>query len=114
VHALTATAADNAGNTTSAATSFSVTVAPQSLCTLTTRFVQSSAKYQALPAFANAATTLLVNAACSLLTTVGPKLKPADKAQFIAAYKDAAQTLVKPGWLTQSQAATLKGLASAL
>jgi len=113
-HPVSATATDNAGNGASASSSFTVTVTSASLCTLTTQFVDGSAKVQALRGIARAAVDALVKGACTVLTNLGPKLKPAQNAQFIAAYQDAVQALVKPGWLTQGQADTLKGLAGAL
>ena len=57
---------------------------------------------------------LLVKVGCSYLTSVGPKLKPAQQQAFINAYDKAVQALVGPGWLSQDQATTLKGLAGAL
>jgi hypothetical protein len=57
MHTLSATATDYAGNSASAQTSYSVTVTIGSLCTLTNRFVQGSAKYAALSARQKAGVT---------------------------------------------------------
>ena len=113
-HAVSAGATDHAGNTRAASSSFTVTVTSASLCTLTTQFVQSSAKYQKLNALSRKLVDVLVSTACNVLTNIGPKVKPAQKTQFIAAYEQAVQVLVQPGWLTQSQAATLRSFAAAL
>ena len=113
-HPVSASATDNAGNTLAASSSFSVTVTSASLCTLTTQFVQSSAKYQKLGALPRKLVDVLVSTACNVLTNIGPKAKPAQKTQFIAAYEQAVQALVQPGWLTQNQAATLRSFVGAL
>jgi hypothetical protein len=43
-----------------------------------------------------------------------PQLKPAQKALFVAGYKQLVQSLANDGWLTASQAATLTKFANAL
>jgi hypothetical protein len=53
-------------------------------------------------------------AACRALTAIVPKLNAKQKALFVSGYKGALNALVKQGWLTQAQAATLTSLASAL
>ena len=113
-HSVSANAADVAGNTLVASASFSVTVTSASLCALTTQFVQSSAKYRGLGTLQRKLVDALVNVSCNVLTNFGPKLKPAQKSQFVAAYKQAVQALVQPGWLTQSQADALKSLVDGL
>ena len=113
-HTLSATATDRAGNTSSASTTFTVNVSPSALSALTKQFVQSSAKYLALRLPQRAAVDALVTAACNFLLNIGPATAPAAKAQFINAYKQGVQALVAPGWLTASQANTLKTLASSI
>jgi len=113
-HTVSASATDNAGNTGHGSATFTVTVSSAGLCALTGRFVDGSAKYAALKPVQKAAVDVLVKVGCSLLTPVGPNLSPAQKKAFVNAYDDAVQALVKPGWLTQAQATTLKGLAGAL
>jgi hypothetical protein len=113
-HPVSATATDNAGNIATASSSFSVTVTSTSLCTLTNQFVQGSANFRRLGTLQKKVVDLLVSGACNVLTNIGPKVKPAQKTQFITAYKQAVQALVQPGWLTQSQADSLKNLAGAL
>jgi hypothetical protein len=54
---------------------------------------------------------LLVSAACDIPTNVGPKLAPSAAANFITAYEGATETLVKSGWVTQTQATDLDNLA---
>jgi hypothetical protein len=113
-HTLSASATDNAGNTGHGSTTFSVTVSSASLCTLTGQFVDGSKKYGTLKPFQKALVDLAVRNGCSLLTSVGPNVKPAQKQAFINAYANAVQALVGPGWLSQAQAKILQGLAGAL
>jgi hypothetical protein len=113
-HTLSASASDNAGNTSTAAASYTVTVTPASLCTLTSQFVQGSTKYQQLNALSRLVVNALVSAGCSLLTEIGPQVKPAQAATFIAAYQQAVQGLAGSGWLTQAQAGVLKTFAGSL
>ena len=113
-HTLSADATDRAGNTGSASTTFTVTVHSAGLTALTRQFVQSSARYQALRTGQRAAVDAVVTAACNLLLNIRPALAPAQKAQFINAYKQAVQALVAPGWLTATQAVTLRALADAI
>ena len=114
LHTLSGTATDKAGNTGTGSTTFTVTVNSADLCTLNTQFVDSSNKYQALLPVQRLVVNVLVKSACTILTSVGPKLLPNQKAPFINAYDQAVQALVAPGWLTQTQANTLTGLAAAL
>ena len=111
---ITRTATDNAGNSGSGSISFTITVDPPSLCTLTRQFVQGSAAYQALSPAAQRRVDATVAAACTLLSRIGPKLHPAEKANYITAYKDAVHVLAHAGWLTTPQANTLATLADAL
>jgi hypothetical protein len=113
-HTLSASATDNAGNTNTASVSYTVTVTSASLCTLTSQFVQGSAKYQQLNALSKLVVNALVSAGCSLLTEIAPQLKPAQAATFIAAYQQAVQALAGAGWLTQAQAGALKTFAASL
>ena len=111
---ITRTASDNAGNSGTGSTSFTITVDPASLCTLTRQFIQGSAAYQSLSQAARRRVDATVAAACTILTRIGPKLHPAEKANYITAYKDAVHELAHAGWLTTSQANTLTTLADAL
>ena len=113
-NSVTRSASDNAGNTGTATTSFTVVVNSQSLCALTSQFVQASPKYQALSPAAKRVVDAIVSAACAYLTNIGPATRPDQKTKFIKAYKDAAQALARNGWLTQAQATTLSKLADGL
>jgi hypothetical protein len=113
-HTLSAQATDNAGNVGSGSATFTVTVRPADLCTLTTQFVHGSAKYQAAGPLARAVVSALVTVACNVLLDFAPSAKPAVKAQLIAAYGQSVQALVQQGWLTASQAATLTALAGSI
>lgn len=109
-----ATATDVAGNTGAASTTFTVTVTPGSLCTLTTKFVQSSPKYLALKPVQQAQVTRLANALCVRAALISPHLTPAKKAAAIAAYQKGVDALAAAGWMSTAQAAVLKSLAAAL
>jgi hypothetical protein len=87
---------------------------PGSLCRLTKQYIQGSAKYQALPASKRAAVDKLATALCASLEACVPKLKPAQKAILVSQYKAGVAALVPLGWLTATQAATLKALADEL
>ncbi len=113
-HRVLATAIDNAGNSTTATTTFTVTVAAGSLGTLTTQFVQGSAKYQALPSSLRVAVDTLAANLSRQLNSLVPSLTPTQKAVFITVYKNSVSALASLGWLTPAQAATLKTLAGAL
>ena len=113
-HTLSASATDNVGNIGNGSATFTVSVSSADLCTLTTQFVDSSPKYTMLKPVPKAVVNLLVRVGCSLLTPVGPSMRPAQKQVFIGAYDSWVQALVGPGWLTQAQATTLEGLAVAL
>jgi hypothetical protein len=113
-HPLSATATDNAGNMSSASTSFTVQVTPGGLCLLTKQFIQKSAKYQAAPAGARALADQLATALCQQLQTFVPSLSPGQKAALIAAFKNGVTALVPLGWLLPGEAAKLKALADAL
>ncbi|MFI5053447.1 MAG: hypothetical protein ACHQDE_03720 [Acidimicrobiia bacterium] len=105
-HTLSASATDNAGNTGTGSMTFTVMVTPADLCTLTGQFVHSSSKYQALRPVQKAVVNRLVGEGCSVLTST--------RLRLINAYKRVVQALAARGWLTQSQASTLNGLADAL
>jgi hypothetical protein len=113
-HTLSANAIDNAGNTSSASASYTVTVTPSSLCALTTNFVQGSAKYQQLNVLARLVLNAVLSAGCELLTDIGPQLKPSQATAFTGAYEQAVQSLAGSGWLTQAQAGVLKTFVVAL
>jgi streptogramin lyase len=87
---------------------------PTQLCQLTVSYVESSAKYQALPASARNAINQLSTLACNQLGTMGPKLTARQLALAITAYKAAVTALANGGWLTSSQASTLTAMASNL
>jgi Tol biopolymer transport system component len=113
-NALTATATDRAGNSKSVTANVVVTVSASSLCTLTTTFVQGSAKYKALPAILRAVTNALVTVVCNELDRLAGKLTAAQKAKAVAAYKTGLDPLVSGGWLTSDQRTTLRRWADAL
>jgi hypothetical protein len=113
-HTLSATATDNAGNSAAAQTSYSVKVTIASLCTLTNRFVQGSAKYAALTAKQKASVNALGQVTCGFLTAIGTKLNAKQTQVLIAGYKAGVGSLAKQGWLSTAQATTLRNLTSSL
>jgi hypothetical protein len=113
-HTLNANATDNAGNTGSSSTIFTVIVTVGPLCQLTSQFVDGSAKYQALGAKQQAVINALSNAACNEITRITAKLTAAQTAVLIKAYQAAVKALGASGWLTGQQVSTLNTLATAL
>jgi hypothetical protein len=113
-HRFSASATDNAGNTGTSSTSFTVTVTPASLGSLTTQFIQSSARYIALTPTQKAVINQILVGLSQRLAMIVPKLTPTQKAALITVYQQAVAALVAPGWLTTTQAQTLRNLASGL
>lgn len=109
-----ASATDLAGNIGTGTVSFSIRVTTDSLCRLTTRFLQLSSKYQALAAKQKTAADALGTAICQRLALVLPNLTPPQRSLFVFAYDLSVQALVPAGWLTQPQVNTLKALAAQL
>jgi uncharacterized protein YjiK len=115
VHPFSATATDNAGNIGSGSGSFTVTVTPASLCSLTLQYVRGSVKYQSLPARQKTAFDQTVTALCAAdLTPIRPGITPGGKRLLIALYKAGVNSFAAGGWLTRPQATQLSGFASAL
>ena len=125
-HTVSATATDNAGNTSPTVTAtFTVLVDGDDLCTLTRQFVDGSAKYLARRPSQRAAINALVRLGCSQLTPLGPSLAARDEGSGpqlgardrrtrISAYDQKVRTLAEQGLLTRTQATTLQALAGAL
>jgi hypothetical protein len=113
-HTLSARATDKADNIGSGSTTFTVTVKPTDLSTLTTQFVRGSAKYQSSGVLTRVVVAALVSVASNALLDFVPSAKPAVRAKLLATYEQTVRTLTSGGWLTASQAETLIGLASAL
>jgi hypothetical protein len=113
-HMLSAQATDKADNVGSGSTTFTVTVKPTDLSSLTTQFVRGSAKYQSSGALARVVVAAVVTVASNALLDFIPSAKPAVKAQPLATYEQTVQGLASGGWLTTSQATTLIGLAGAI
>jgi hypothetical protein len=118
-YVLSADVPDLAGNVGHGSASFTVTAAPVpvtilGLCLMTKQFIQSSPNYLPLTAWQKAAIDTFANALCQKLAAIVPNLTPQQKAALLSAYKAGVQALVPLGWLTQSQATTLIGLANQL
>jgi hypothetical protein len=114
VNTLTASATDNAGNDGNGETSFIVVAGPGSVANLTADFVRGSAAYEALSPQMQAVVSHLADNAERVVARMRPTLRPAEKAAFLRAYDAALAHLVRGGWLTGSQTATLTGLAATL
>jgi hypothetical protein len=106
---LAASATDIAGNAGIGSTTFTVQVNSSSLCSLTTRFIQSSPASQTSPALAQAQRNRL----CNLLAIADFAPNPARKA-LVEAYQKGLTLLVEKGLLTPGQAAILLKLSQAL
>ncbi len=114
-HTVTLSATDLAGNTASENVTF--TVSPptgKSLANLTKQYVDGSARYAALNRAQKAVVDVLAGAATQAVAAIVPHLSPAQKTALEHAYAAALGTLVRQGWLTALQAATLQTLAAQL
>jgi hypothetical protein len=99
------------GSTSSALTETVIADTPQNLGNLTLQYVQSSAKYQALPRAAQKLIDALANQAIASLANIVSHITPAQQAKLVAAYQQGVAGLKTQGWLTSDQASTLNGLA---
>jgi len=111
---ITGTATDNAGNTGSAKTSFTVNDSPAGVCNLTTHFIHLSNNYIQLTAKQKAVVDALLSVACNNVNTITAKLTAKQKAAAVAAYIAGVNQLKNGGWLTTGQASILTGLAQQL
>jgi len=93
---------------------FTITVTPTSLCNLTKRYFQSSAKYAALPAPAKANSDFVAGAACGMLLRLDSQATPNQRDAAIRAYKLVVDAMVRAGWLTAAQGTFLQNGADAL
>ena len=89
-------------------------VTPTSLCLLTKQDLEGSAKFKNLPPALENVVDQLVTAACTPLDKIVAGLTQAQKTALTAAYDKAVDFLAATGWLTPSQASTLKALAATL
>jgi hypothetical protein len=107
---LSASATDNAGNTGTGSTTFTIQVTNASVCTLTVRFIESSPNAPTSPALAEAQGNRL----CKLLANAGSVPDPEAKNALVGAYQKGLTILVDMGLLTAAQAAILLTLSQAL
>jgi hypothetical protein len=105
-----ATAIDNAGNTGSGQTSFTVVADPAGVAALTAQFVTSSAAYGAL----SPQRRQVVDNLIAIATRAVARITPAQAPAFLHIYTHALAQLGRQGWLTAAQVATLMRLAAAL
>jgi predicted dienelactone hydrolase len=111
---LTDSATDVAGNVGTGSATFTLEVTPGGVCELTRQFVRSSTAYEHLTPARKAAAQALTATICAWLSRIIPRLTPAQKALVLSVYRHHVAGLVKEGWLTVPQAATLTQLAGAL
>ena len=111
---VTKTATDQAGNSSTASTGFSVVATIPTLCNLTNQFTQGSAKYLALTAKQRQVVDGFAAAACQVLKGITPKLTTKQKTSVVASYKTAVTALVTPGWITTTQATILTNAANTI
>jgi hypothetical protein len=105
------TAADLAGNTTSASGTFTVLITATRLCALTHQFVEGSDAYQAAPARVRLAIQLVLQTACLSLSLAHSATSAALRAQYIAGYRFWVSSFLYLSFLQQDQATILSGLA---
>lgn len=84
------------------------------ICALLSRYVQASAKYNALPESEQAAIDRTLSWICAALERCTPDLGPIEKAWLIRAQQAAVALLAAQGWLTADEGATLNRLISRL
>ena len=77
----------------------------------TTAFVESSAKFQALPQKTQQAVSTILNGVSSALASFTPTLSPAQLKVLVKAYDAAVTLLENQGYLTAAQASILDGAA---
>jgi hypothetical protein len=80
----------------------------------TTAFVESSAKFQALPQKTQQAVSTILNGISSALASFTPTLSPAQLKLLVKAYDAAVTLLENQGYLTAAQASILDGAAGDL
>ncbi len=114
LNTFTASATDGAGNSGNGSTSFTVVADPASIGRLVATFVTGSPAYQSLAQPQQLAVQKLVDVATRAVARIVPTLDPEQKTAFQRVYGDALAHLVRGGWLTAGQAATLKRLAGTL
>lgn len=114
VNTVTAEATDKAGNAGRGETSFTVVADAGSVATLTVDLVRGSPAWKALSPQQQAVVSHLADNAARAAARMLPGLRPAQKAAFLRAYAASLAHLVRGGWLTESQAATLTRLAATL
>ena len=105
------------GTTSTVAAGGTSTIAvltPANLCLLTKSYVQGSAKYAALTAKQKQSLDTKAQAACDQIAQITPRLTAKQKASLVANFTILVDALSSQGWLTPSEAATLKSLASKL
>jgi hypothetical protein len=110
----TSTASDQAGNTRTATTTFTVSVTGASLCNLTRQFVQGSPKYATATKAQRAAADVVVAAGCAAAIALKPSMTAKQKAPLVAVYKVSVVLLQQQGWMTSAQATTLTTLSNSL
>ena len=109
-----ATATDKAGNATTVSTSFTMTAAlpstptPSSICLLMQKDVQGSAKYAALQPMQRFTVDLLTSLACSWVKAIAPRMSPSQQAGLVASFKNTVTSMLAGGWISASDAATLR------
>jgi len=111
---LTASATDNAGNTTVTSTTFNVTVNPRQLCTLTRQFVRNSPGYDSLSWFERRLANASVRVACAQLRSIRRWQSPERIARIVGRYNSTINFIVHKGWLSQFDATTLQDLAASI
>jgi hypothetical protein len=113
-NSLSASATDVAGNIGGGSSTFTVQVTSESLCMLTSQFIESSPTFLSLSPQAQRRWDRFAQRTCEIFDQGEGQHGPDDKAEKVKAYKKALTHLVDNGLLTPAQAATLLSLARAL
>jgi hypothetical protein len=109
-------ATDNVGHSATASCSYTVVerATPARIGALLLQYVRESARYRALPRARQRAVDAIVTVAGAVIERLTPRLSPAQKARAVEKARDAVDDIAADGWLTATQAATLKAMISAV
>jgi hypothetical protein len=109
------TVTDEAGNTSTPSNAVTVKIVNAAgLCALTSEDVKSSAKYQALRPVQRAKVPGLLNAACTVIALIQPRLTTAQRQVFVEVYEGLVRVLRRQDWLSVAQQSALDELSSGL
>jgi len=111
---LSGSATDNADNTGSASTTFTVTPSAGGVCRLTRQYVTSGPRYGGADKLHRAAADATVAVACRMLDVLSRPAPALHRRIALAAYTGIVGGLARGGWLTGPQSSALASYARAI